>query len=181
ETLRTRFGVEIGRPLEGGEAIPVGSMHLDVLHLPGHAPNHLCFFLRERAVLFTGDNVVGEGSSWVGQDDGALPLYLEPPRRRQEPPARNFAAGRAPALDDARRRIQALIGRRLAREADIERLLREGPCRVEDLAEALYAGQVPGSVMEMARRTVLGHLIKLEREGRARPVEAGLWALGGSD
>ena len=52
---------------------------------------------------------------------------------------------------------------------------------MEDLTEALYAGQVPGSVMEMARRTVLGHLIKLEREGHARPVEAGLWALGGSD
>ncbi|REJ32112.1 MAG: hypothetical protein DIU83_09485 [Bacillota bacterium] len=181
ETLRTRFGVEIGRPLEGGEAIPVGSMHLDVLHLPGHAPNHLCFFLRERAVLFTGDNVVGEGSSWVGPPDGDMALYLESLRKMQELPARIIAPGHGPALDEPRRRIQALIDRRLAREADIERLLREGPRTVEDLTEALYAGQVPGSVMEMARRTVLGHLIKLEREGRARPVEAGLWALGGSD
>lgn len=177
DVLRSSFGVAVDRPLTGGETIAVGRMRLDVLHTPGHAPDHLCFFLRERGILFAGDNVVGQGSSWVGPPDGDMAQYLESLRGLRELPARIVAPGHGPALDEPRARIQALIDRRLAREADITGLLARGPATVPELTEALYGGQVPDDVMEMARRTVLGHLVKLERERRARPAEDGRWVL----
>ncbi len=143
----------------------------------GPRADHLCFFLRERGILFAGDNVVGQGSSWVGPPDGDMAQYLESLRGLRELPARIVAPGHGPALDEPRARIQALIDRRLAREADITGLLARGPATVPELTEALYGGQVPDDVMEMARRTVLGHLVKLERERRARPAEDGRWVL----
>lgn len=37
------------------ETITVGGITLETLYTPGHAPGHVCFFLRERDILFGGD------------------------------------------------------------------------------------------------------------------------------
>lgn len=43
--------------VDDGDIIDLGTRKLGVLHTPGHAPGHLCFFERERGYLFTGDLV----------------------------------------------------------------------------------------------------------------------------
>lgn len=67
------YAVEAGAfPLHDGDAIHVGRLHLDVLHTPGHTPEHLSFLLTDAAIadrpmgIFTGDFVfVGD----VGRPD----------------------------------------------------------------------------------------------------------------
>lgn len=47
-----------GKPtkvLYGGEHIDLGGRMVDVIHTPGHAPGHMCFWETERGYLFTGD------------------------------------------------------------------------------------------------------------------------------
>lgn len=47
-----------GKPtkvLYGGEHIDLGGRMVDVIHTPGHAPGHICFWETERGYLFTGD------------------------------------------------------------------------------------------------------------------------------
>ena len=46
------------RVIGEGDSIEGTEFGLDVLHTPGHAPNHLCFLLEEERVLFTGDTVL---------------------------------------------------------------------------------------------------------------------------
>ena len=41
--------------LAAGQTIAVGDLTLDVLYTPGHAPGHVCFYLKEHHVLFDGD------------------------------------------------------------------------------------------------------------------------------
>ena len=41
-----------------GDTVEGTEFGLEVLHTPGHAPNHLCFLLEEERVLFTGDTVL---------------------------------------------------------------------------------------------------------------------------
>ena len=41
--------------LAEGDIIEVGKQKLEVLFTPGHAPGHVCFYLREHNVLFDGD------------------------------------------------------------------------------------------------------------------------------
>jgi len=108
EALRERYGLDVDQPLFGGETISVGALHLDVIHAPGHSPDHLCFFLRERAVLFTGDNA-GGGSSRAGPPGGHMEQYLQTLSRLKEVPARILAPGHGPLLDEPAARIEALI------------------------------------------------------------------------
>lgn len=42
-------------PLEDGEAVRVGGFRLDVLHVPGHADDHLLLHLADQRVALTGD------------------------------------------------------------------------------------------------------------------------------
>src|ERR1041384_2165439 len=43
------------RAIGEGDTIEGTEFGLEVLHTPGHAPNHLCFLLEEERGLFTGD------------------------------------------------------------------------------------------------------------------------------
>lgn len=177
DILLSRYGVRIERELHGGETVAVGRLHLDILHAPGHAPDHLCLFVRERAVLLSGDNVVGDGSTWVGPPDGDMTEYLRSLAMLKQLPARIIAPGHGPPLDEPSAKIDALIRRRLQREEEIVALLVGGAATVEQLADALYLGKVPEKVMGMARRTVLGHLLKLKKDGRVRQLDDVRWTV----
>lgn len=41
--------------LHGGETIELGGRVVEVIHTPGHAPGHMCFFEAASGYLFTGD------------------------------------------------------------------------------------------------------------------------------
>lgn len=43
--------------LHGGERIDIGGRCIEVLHTPGHAPGHMCFWEENRGYLYTGDLV----------------------------------------------------------------------------------------------------------------------------
>ncbi|MGV1015511.1 MAG: MBL fold metallo-hydrolase, partial [Methyloceanibacter sp.] len=47
------------RAVKDGETVKGKGFALDVLHMPGHAPDHLCFALVGKRTMFTGDHVMG--------------------------------------------------------------------------------------------------------------------------
>jgi len=57
-------------PLREGETIPTALGPLEVIHTPGHSPGHVCFYLRERGVLLSGDTVLEGIFPNVGIADG---------------------------------------------------------------------------------------------------------------
>ena len=63
-----------------GENVAVGRYGFTCLHTPGHAPGHLCLYLAERELLFTGDHILFNISPnithWAGSRD-PLGTYLE--------------------------------------------------------------------------------------------------------
>jgi glyoxylase-like metal-dependent hydrolase (beta-lactamase superfamily II) len=81
-----------GRVLREGDTVPVGgsgaqestdgTMSLQVIETPGHAADHISFLLIPDRWLFTGDLVLGEGSSAVLHPDGRMSEYLASIRNR---------------------------------------------------------------------------------------------------
>ena len=43
--------------LEEGMSIHVGSLHLEVIHTPGHSFGSICLYLRKEGILFSGDTL----------------------------------------------------------------------------------------------------------------------------
>lgn len=158
-------GDEIG--FEGGT--------LRVVHTPGHESGHCCFHERERGWLFTGDHVVGQGTVVIVPPDGDMAEYLSSLRRLLELPARRLMGGHGPVIADPRGRIQEYIDHRLMREGQVVECLRGGLGSPSRIVAELYR-EVHPALHPVAEKSVLAHLIKLEREGAARRTGAGEFA-----
>ena len=59
-------GLTLDRHLQDGETIPLGDETIQVLHVPGHSPGGLAFYLPESSLLISGDTIFN-GS--VGRTD----------------------------------------------------------------------------------------------------------------
>ena len=62
--------LKVDRTIADGDTIDGTEFRLEVLHTPGHAPNHLCFFLDEERMLFTGDTILDGMYSVVSPKTG---------------------------------------------------------------------------------------------------------------
>lgn len=48
-----------------GQIFQVDGAKVRALHVPGHSEDHMCFILEEEQAMFTGDNILGHGTSAV--------------------------------------------------------------------------------------------------------------------
>ncbi len=166
------------RHLEDGETLNLPFGRLTALHTPGHSPGHLCFHWEEEGILFSGDLITGEPSSWVGPPDGNMTEYLDSLRRVARLPVRLILSGHGKPVEKHPEAIQAYIQRRLDREAEVLGFLGGGPLGIPDLTQRLYRSRgLSPRMMGFAEKTVEAHLIKLIGEGRARRSGEGLYSL----
>ena len=62
--------------LADGDVVRAGSLSLTALYTPGHSNDHLAFWMPSDRALFTGDLVLGRGSSMVTYPEGDVAAYL---------------------------------------------------------------------------------------------------------
>ena len=53
------------QPIVDGQLFSVEGATIRAVHSPGHSHDHMCFILEEENAMFTGDNVLGHGTSAV--------------------------------------------------------------------------------------------------------------------
>jgi glyoxylase-like metal-dependent hydrolase (beta-lactamase superfamily II) len=148
-----------------GEEIAYDGGRLRVIHTPGHESGHCCFYEPEARVLFTGDHVLGRGTTVVPPPDGNMSDYLASLRKLLCFPARLLLPGHGPPIADARAKIEEYIEHRLVRERQVLEALAAG-CRDLDSITARIYADAPAPLRSVARLTVEAHLIKLIQEGR---------------
>jgi glyoxylase-like metal-dependent hydrolase (beta-lactamase superfamily II) len=138
---------------------------LHALYTPGHASDHLCYYLEEERALFTGDLILGGSTTVIPPDDGDLGDYLASLRRVLQLDVQRIYPAHGPVLEPARPVIEGYIAHRLAREAQILEALGAGAETAAEIVARVYR-EVAASLHPVARLSVLSHLAKLEREGR---------------
>lgn len=159
------FRLEGAEHVRDGERIRVGSLDLRALHTPGHASDHLAFHLPSEDALFTGDAVLGRGTSFIDPPDGDLARYLRSLTRMQELAPRRLYPGHGPVVLDGREKLREYLDHRAERERQVLAALAEGPGTVVQLVATIYV-DYPPEVHTLAGRSVLAHLLKLQAEGR---------------
>ena len=150
-----------------GDRFPLEGMDLEVVHTPGHSSGHACFLVRPAGVLFTGDHVLGSGTSIIVPPDGDMALYLNSLERLLGLPARVICPGHGPLVWEPAEKIREYIRHRLDRERKLLACVRAGVSRPEEMVRRVYT-DVPEFFHGMAYYTALAHLEKLAREGKVR-------------
>jgi glyoxylase-like metal-dependent hydrolase (beta-lactamase superfamily II) len=155
-------------PAHDGFALATDAGRLVAVATPGHASNHLCWHQPAIRLLYSGDHVLGTVSPVILPPDGDMSEYLDSLARLRGLDLAAFAPGHGPLVPDPVATIDALIRHRLAREARIVRALADlGGAPLEALLPVVYQ-DVAGELHGYARYSLEAHLLKLEREGRAR-------------
>jgi len=154
------------RTLADGEVVRVGERALRAIHTPGHRFDHLSFLLEDASALFAGDLVAGAGTVVINPPEGDLFDYLASLRQLLALDLRQILPAHGPAIDAPRELLEYYIAHRMQREEQVLARLQAGPTTIPALVAAIYADVNP-ALHPVAARSVLAHLLKLEREGRA--------------
>lgn len=136
---------------------------LRAIHTPGHARDHLCYYLIEEKAVFTGDVVLGAGTTVIPRD-GDLGDYLASLRRLLELDLEVIYPSHGPAIHDPYAKIQEYLAHRALREQQILEGMAEGLRSIPDLVRRIYV-DVPEWLYAAAGVSVEAHLRKLEEEG----------------
>ncbi len=148
-----------GREVEGGDAI------LRAVATPGHTADHMALFEPTLAALFTGDAVLGRGTSVIDPPEGDLGLYLRSLRAMWALGPRVIYPGHGPVVWDAGAKLEEYLAHRALRERQVLDALAAGPRTPEEIVAEVYT-DVSALLHPLAARSVLAHLMKLEAEGR---------------
>jgi glyoxylase-like metal-dependent hydrolase (beta-lactamase superfamily II) len=140
-----------------------GRAGLTAVSTPGHAPDHVCF-IREH-VCFTGDLVLGEGSTIVPPDGGSLVAYLDSLRKLQELDLELLCPGHGPWLADPQAKLAEYVDHRLDRERKLLAGLERGERSKAKLLDEAW-DDVPEPLRPAAAMAMEAHLEKLASEGR---------------
>lgn len=154
-----RLAVKTILPADGEE-----HAGLRVIATPGHAADHVCF-LSGDGVCFSGDLVLGEGSTFVPPDGGSLNAYMESLRRLQAEEIELICPGHGPWIADPAAKLAEYVEHREMRERRLLAALERGERSREALLAEVW-DDVPDEVRPAAALVMEAHLQKLEAEGR---------------
>ncbi|WP_404328194.1 MBL fold metallo-hydrolase [Mesobacillus maritimus] len=152
--------------LKDGDELTVAGVKLQVIHAPGHTPGHLNLYIPSEKVLLAGDNILGEGTTWIGKPDGDMTDYIQALQRLQNLEINKLGPGHGDWVLAPHQQIQFVLDRRLQREQQIKELLADHKkVSTTELTKLIYQDHIHPSVFEVARRTTEAHLLKLVNEG----------------
>lgn len=162
-------------PIGDGEIVMTGAGPLEVLHTPGHSPDHIALWHGESRTVFVGDLLqLGTTVFIPASSGGSLADYLASLNRLLRlAPVRAWPA-HGPVIEEPLALIQYYLDHRRQREEQVLTALADGLATVEAITERIYTNLAP-ALTPMARESVLAHLVKLAAEGRALRGE-GRWS-----
>ncbi len=149
----------------GGDRISYDGGEVVVVHTPGHESGHCCFYESKQQILFTGDHILGRGTTVIPPPDGDMALYIQSLERLLELKIRLLLPGHGPTIHDPYGKIKEYIDHRLMREKEVLQSLRHDDQTIPSMVAAIYT-DTPAALHSVAQLSVEAHLLKLITEGR---------------
>ncbi|EED18909.1 beta lactamase domain, putative [Talaromyces stipitatus ATCC 10500] len=145
-----------------GQMFQVEGATVRALHVPGHSEDHMCFVLEEEQAMFTGDNILGHGTSAV-EDLGTFMASL------QKMLAQRCAIGYSAhgvTITNLPAKIEGELGAKLRRERQVLQAL----CRVrergdksatvKDVATEIYGASIDETIRTLALEPFIDEILR---------------------
>jgi len=153
----------VGITPQDGEQLDLGETTLEFIHTPGHTMGSLCIYLKQDKVLFTGDNILGLGTTVISPDEGDMTSYIKSLHKMLNYDIEKICPGHGPEIDTPIEKIHELIDHRHQRELQMLDLIGSGKNSMDDIFNAIYRDIHPG-LHNTARRQIQAHINKLVEE-----------------
>ena len=143
----------------------VGGIDIRVVPTPGHTVDSVCFVAGYAGVraVFTGDTVLGRGSTVVAYPDGDLGSYLDSLDRLTAYEGVPLMPGHGPPLTDCAAAARAYLAHRLDRLDQVRAAVADGATTPDAVVDAVYADIDP-AVRFAAEASTRAQLDYLRRE-----------------
>ena len=159
----------------GGDVLKTADFELQMLHTPGHASNHICFLHTGHRWLFTGDHIMNGSTVVIDPPDGDMRSYLTSLGELKQIDIAAIAPGHGDVFDNPYEVIDWIINHRLSRESKVLLALSENPgLTSHELVPHVYS-DVDERLYGWAERSLLAHLIKLQKD-RLAAVNDSRWS-----
>lgn len=150
--------------LKGGDTISGGDWVLTAIHTPGHAPDHLCFALEGRNVVFSGDHVMAWNTTVVAPPEGRMADYVGSLEILLDRTDDIFLPGHGERLEDPQRTVKAYLLHRRWREQAVLDALAQGATTIRRIVPEVYQGLAP-QLIPAATLSVQAHVEFLIEKG----------------
>jgi len=152
------------------QSFPTDDDRVHVVPSPGHAEDHVAFWLEGARILFAGDTILGRGTTLIAPPQGNMIRYMESLLRLQNLDARIIAPGHGPLVTNPTGKIREYVRHREQREAQVLEALRDGAATIQELVARLYQ-DVDTRLHGLAAGSLQAQLEKLEIEGHVRRID----------
>ncbi|PCI63341.1 MAG: MBL fold metallo-hydrolase [Kordiimonadales bacterium] len=143
--------------LSDGQTLGDGAWQITALHTPGHFPNHMCYRLENKGMIFSGDHVMGWSTTAIIPPLGNLKEYLEGLDKLARYPTSAMLPSHGPVIESPAKRISDVRDHRMARHKQVEACVRRGVRAPSAIVEEIYTDLTP-LLIEAAKGCVEAHL-----------------------
>lgn len=152
-------------PLADGDLVHVGGDTLQVVHTPGHAPDHIALWHAPSRTIFAADLIVSGASVMIPSTRGGnLAAYLASLDRVRQLGAERLLPAHGAEVTDVDASVRVAIAHRVQRERQVLETLDAGHDTVPEITQTIYDGLSPAR-LPAAAENVRAHLEKLRNEG----------------
>lgn len=160
--------------LTDGDVLDFGELSLEVVNTPGHSANHICFAIKNKNIMFSGDHVMGWSTTIVAPPDGNMAEYINSLDKILKRDEDYYIPAHGNPITNAKKYTQKLKGHRLQREALIIESMKKYSSKktisLEELLDYVYT-EVPQKLKFAASLSLKSHLIKLINENKVIEVK----------
>ena len=142
------------------QILNLNNYSIEVVHTPGHLSNHVCFSLKERQILFSGDHVMGWATTLISPPDGDLGSFMNSLEKLSDREEMIYYPGHGKPLKEPGKMVLAQINHRRDRERQILNSVSKISRTPAEIVDDVYVDLNP-VLKAAAIRNVLAHLIDL--------------------
>ncbi|MFC3038665.1 MBL fold metallo-hydrolase [Virgibacillus xinjiangensis] len=168
------FAVEPDQIFHEQDKIYLGDDAYEVIWTPGHAPDHFCFYNRERKLMIVGDHILKAISPviglWEGEEGNPLKDYYHSLKAVEPYETALALPGHGEVMENFQERVRQTRQKHDQRLEQVMSLVNEKPTTAAEVCRKIY-GERPFPSMLSTFMASLTRLLYLEEQGRIRRVE----------